>query len=116
MVGDTSILNDVKDAIGLVTISNNTSAFDSVLITYINTAFAVLSQLGSGSSTPFTISDNTKTWSDYTTDVIEQSLVKSYICLKVSALFDPPSSSSVLTAMNNQIDELGVRINYQKDV
>ena len=36
--------------------------------------------------------------------------IKEYVCLKVKKIFDPPSSSFVLEAYNNEIAELEWRL------
>jgi hypothetical protein len=82
----------------------------------INTEFMTLSQLGVGPFKGFSITDKTTTWADYLgTDVVNLQAVKTYIYMKVRLVFDPPSSSFVIDAMQRKIDELTWRLNIQAE-
>ena len=89
--------------------------FDADLIVHINMCFSLLNQLGVGPQEGFIVTDETQNWSDYTSDNIVLSMVKTYVALKVKAVFDPPLTSSVLEAMNKQIAELEWRLNVAVD-
>lgn len=78
-------------------------AFDLDIITHINSAFTVLTQLGVGPADGFMIDDKTAIWSDFMPDMRFYQLVKSYVVLKVRLLFDPPISSAVLECYKTQI-------------
>lgn len=98
-----SILNDIKK---LLNIQEEDESFDTDIIIHINSAFFVLNQLGVGPSVPFSITDKTSTWEDFIGDDKKNlAAVKTYIYLKVRIVFDPPTSSYVLTSMQNQINE-----------
>lgn len=105
---DGSILNEVKKYIGP---SISYDVFDMDIIMNINAAFFTLFQLGVGDEKGvFTINDNTATWEDFcpSEDVI--AATKQYIYLRVKNVFDPPTSSYVLQAYENQIRELEWRL------
>lgn len=98
-----SILNSVKKQIG---ISSDYDAFDTDIVLAINTAFYTLWQLGIGkdSSKPFMIEDESAVWSDFIEDGRAE-MVKSYVGLRARVLFDPPTSSIHMDAINKQIEE-----------
>ena len=101
-----SILNDVKKTLGL---ESDYDVFDQELIIHINTVFLTLSQLGVGPVEGFSIEDESATWDAYITTA-NQNAVKTYIYLRVRTIFDPPTSSFLVTAMQDQIKELEWRL------
>ena len=106
---DDSILNSIKQMIG--GISEEDTAFDIDLIIHINSVFSDLHQLGVGPAEPFFIGDVQDTWSEFTDDNALFNNVKTYMYLRVKLIFDPPSSSFVLAAMERQVKELEWRLN-----
>ena len=59
---------------------------------------------------------DSSTWEDFLgSDESKENLVKSYVCLKVRLLFDPPSGSSAMTAFTNLISELEWRMALRSD-
>jgi hypothetical protein len=107
-----SILQSTKKTLGL---AEDYTAFDQDIIMHINSVFSTLVMLGVGPETGFVIEDETDTWEEFTTDVRLNS-VKSYMYLKVRLLFDPPSTSFVLSALQEQIKELEWRMNVYREV
>lgn len=108
-----SILTDIKKLLG---IAEDYNEFDTDIKIHINSAFSILNQLGLGTDDTFSISDSTATWSDFLGNNHKfLEMVKTYIYLKVKVVFDPPVSSYVLTAYNEQIKELEWRINVAVD-
>lgn len=107
-----SILTSVKKDLGIV---EEYTHFDADIIMGINTAFSILTQLGVGPSTGFSISDKTAVWTDFVSDMSKLEFIKSYVSKKTRMLFDPPTSSAVLEAMNNLLSELEWRINVTVD-
>lgn len=107
-----SILTSIKKMLG---IEEDYTQFDNELIIFINSAFGVLYQLGVGkTSEPFKIADSTDTWDDFLNeDQIET--VKSYVFMKVKLLFDPPSSSFVLSSYQELIKEFEWRCNVDAE-
>lgn len=103
------ILTSTKKVLG---IPEDYTAFDLDIITHINAAFSVLSQLGVGG---FVIEDDTAVWSDYLTDNTKLNMVKTYIYLKTRLVFDPPATSFLLEALNKQIAEYETRISYERE-
>lgn len=107
-----SILKSVKDASG---VNTDDSAFDGELILHINTAFMTLRQLGVGPETPFSIENDTSKWTEFTDDESLLPMIKSYITLKVRRLFDPPTSSSLDSALESILSEYEWRLNIEAD-
>ena len=108
MATSDSILISTKEICG---IAEDYDAFDTDIITFINSAFFTLHQLGVGPTSGFSITDDKTSWSDYSSDQKVIDAVKPYIFFKVRIGFDPPTSSYVLTSMENQIKELEWRLN-----
>lgn len=102
-----SILDTIKDMLGL---DETYNAFDTEIIAHINSAFFTLSQLGVGPEEGFSIKDCDSVWSDYIDPTSNLIAVQTFIKLKVQLMFDPPSNSFVVDAINKQLDELTWRL------
>lgn len=107
---DGKILLDVKSQLN---IPADALTFDLDLITGINTAFMVLNQLGLGPTDPFSIEDDTALWSDFMDDIEKYNGVKTYVYQKTRLIFDPPLTAHLLTALNEQLRELEIRLRDQ---
>jgi hypothetical protein len=106
-----SILNDTKHQLSLLP---EQTAFDIDVITHINSAIAVLTQLGVGPIEGYMITGADNLWSEFADDP-RLNAVKSYIYLKVKLMFDPPGTGFVVASMERQIQELEYRINVVVD-
>ena len=107
-----SILNSVKQLLG---ISEDNTDFDVNVITYINSVFMILNQMGVGPDIPFVISDETSTWHDFSDEINTMESVKAYVPLKVKIMFDPPTSSATMDALKYIISEHEWRLNVLCD-
>lgn len=107
-----SILTSIKKLLG---IGEDYTHFDTDLIMHINSVLSILTQLGVGPSSGFSITDKYAVWKDFIGDATKLEMVKSYVHLKVKLLFDPPQSSSVMEAMNRMISEFEWRLNVAVD-
>jgi hypothetical protein len=109
-----SILKSTKNVLGLAA---DYTVFDLAVITHINSAFSTLTQLGVGPSEGFMIEDDKAVWDDFIilSDDLSYNSVKSYIYLKTRMLFDPPTTSFHLEAMNRQIEEMEWRLNANRE-
>ena len=107
-----SILDTIKQLLG---IQSDYTAFDTDIIVHINSAFMVLNQLGVGPTECFSIDGSGEEWAEFVDESIDLEAVKTYIYLKVRTIFDPPSSSVVMEAMNKNISELEWRLNVQAE-
>jgi hypothetical protein len=108
-----SILTSTKKILG---IDEAYTAFDLDIITHINSAFSTLTQLGIGPSQGFMIEDATAEWNEFIPDSdFQYNSVKSYVFLRVRQIFDPPSTSYLIAAFNEQIKELEWRLNVYRE-
>lgn len=108
-----SILNSTKKVLG---IAAEYTAFDLDILTFINTAFSTLTQLGVGPPMGFTVDDASDEWDDFT-DVADHqwNSVRAYVFLRVRLLFDPPTTSYLIAAYQKQIEELEWRLNVHRE-
>ena len=107
-----SILTSVKQFLG---ITEEYTHFDSDVIMGINTSFSILTQLGVGPRSGFAITDSSSVWGDYPVTGPLLELVESYVARKTKLLFDPPTSSSTLEALQAVVSELEWRMNSFAD-
>jgi hypothetical protein len=109
-----SILTSTKKILG---IAEDYTVFDLDILTHINTAFSTLTQLGVGPADGFMIEDATAVWTDFdpVDDHLNFNSVKSYVFLKVRMLFDPPTTSYLITATEKQLEELEWRLNVYRE-
>ena len=107
-----SILIDVKKHLGL---DGDYECFDPDIIIGINSAFMNLADLGVGPSTPFRIDGPNENWSDFLEDSPLLGFVQEYVPLRTRIIFDPPTSSFVLDAIQKRIDELEWRMNVSAE-
>lgn len=114
-VFDDSILTSVKKALG---IPSDYDYFDLDILLHLNTVMSILNQLGVGPEEGFIVEDDSTIWSDLfdgDIDTNKMMYVKSYVCLRVRLLFDPPTSSGAIDAMERQMRELEWRITVTRD-
>lgn len=107
-----SIFESIKSLLGP---DASYDVFDQDILIHINTAIAVLTQLGVGPSTGFIVTGPDETWSDFIGDLKTLQMVKSYIYMKVKMAFDPPANSSVLNAYQEACKEYEWRLNVEVD-
>lgn len=89
--------------------------YDQDILIHINSVISVLTQLGVGPATGYLVTKET-TWADFLgADSTRLNMVRTYIYLKVRMLFDPPTSSYVMTAYQDQCKELEWRLNVAVD-
>ena len=111
-----SILKTIRKMIGGIFVGDDEEGpFDLDLIVHINSALQTLNQLGCGKE-DFEITGASETWAEFLgTSFKNLNMVKSYVALKVRLMFDPPSSSTLMQALKDQVDELEWRINCKVD-
>lgn len=103
-----SILHSVKKIIGL---SHDYTPFDDEIILHINSVLHRTTMLAIDDY--MSISGPEDEWTDFIPDCSEIESVKTYVGLKVKKIFDPPSSSSVMQALNDTLGELEFMIYCQ---
>lgn len=111
-----SILLTTKKLLG---IAEEYHAFDIDILTNINAVFLTLNQLGVGSKMPYQLSliDETigeETWDDFLGDQKDfLPAVQTYVYQRVRLLFDPPTNSFLVSAMEKSIQEFEWRFTVQ---
>lgn len=101
-----SVLNGIKKMLGVIP---ECKSFDVDILLNINSVLMILAQMGvvnSGTS----ISDEKTTWDDILDNPEEIEGIKSYLYLKVKLLFDPPTNTGAVTAIENMIREFEYRL------
>jgi hypothetical protein len=107
-----SILTSVKKVLNL---AEDYTFFDPDIILHINSVFSTLNQLGVGPDAGFMIEDATATWADFLDNNPQYNFVKTYMCLSVRMLFDPPSTAHHMQAAQAQIDQYVWRISVLRE-
>lgn len=107
-----SILTSTKKLLG---VEVEYTQFDPDIIIGINSALMSLNQLGIGPTTGFMITDDTLKWIDLLSDKQDMEGVKVYVFLKTRLMFDPPTNSFLVDAIERQIKELEWRLVVQAE-
>jgi hypothetical protein len=107
-----SILDSTKNTLS---IPSSYDVYDGQIIMHINSVFATLHQLGIGPDPSYFIADDTETWEDFIAETENINSVKTYMYLKVRMIFDPPTTSFAIAAMEKQIEELEFRLNLVRE-
>jgi hypothetical protein len=108
-----SILTSTKKILG---IGESYTAFDEDIITHINAALSITEQLGIGPEGGVIIEDDSTTWDDLDAPQNQISLLRTYVFLRVRMLFDPPTTSFLIQATNEQLKEYEYRLSYNREV
>lgn len=109
---DDSVLDTTKK---ILQVDVDYTVFDLDIITHINSVFFTLQQLGVGPSSGFMIEDSSALWANYTLGDNALNAVKTYMYMRVRLLFDPPTTSFAIEALNKQIQELEWRLNVHRE-
>lgn len=109
---ENSILITIKQKLGVMA---DDTAFDTSIITNINSALMILRQLGVGPVEGFRITGNSETWKDFIGERVDIEGVKDFIYMKTRVIFDTPSGSGVLQAVKDEISELEFRLNIEAE-
>ena len=107
-----SILNTTKKILG---IEADYTAFDEDIMIHINSVFATLNQMGIGPVDGFWIDDASATWDNFTMGDRKLNSVKTYVYLRVRLLFDPPTTSYLIGALKEQVQEFEWRLNVKRE-
>ena len=112
-LADQSILDSVKKVIGM---DPSYTAFDIDIIMHINAQFSKLYNLGVGpKNAAFEIEDKNAKWSDFLQGKTNINMAKTYVCMAVRLIFDPPPTSFGIEAVKTEIQEMGWRLNVLDD-
>lgn len=99
------ILETVRKILGGDWVSES---FNPELILHINSVVAILEQLGVQVTTRIVTEDTT--WNELIPMIELVEEVKTYLSLKVKKIFDPPTGSSAMNALDETIAECEYRI------
>ena len=102
-----SILTSIKKMLG---ITSEYDYFDADLIMCINSVLSILTQLGVGPKTGFSIHNTEEIWHDLLGEDGRLEMIKNYIHLRVKILFDPPQNASLAKVFEDEAKELEWRI------
>ena len=102
-----SVLSSTKQMLG---ISPEDTSFDVNVIMSINTALTILMDLGLTEVEDQIVIDDNMTWDDLLGGRTDIEYVKTYVYQKVKMIFDPPTSTAAIDAMQRSISELEWRI------
>lgn len=112
-LADQSILDSVKKVLGM---DATYTAFDEDIVMHINSQFSKLYNLGVGpKNAAFEIEDKTAKWSEFLEGKTNINMVKTYVCMAVRLIFDPPPTSFGITAVEKEIEQMGWRLNILDD-
>ena len=81
---------------------------------HINNLFFELMQLGVGPSTPFVIQNDSE-WDEFDCLPEQKETVKFFICAKCKLQFDTPTSSSMVQALKETVEEVETRLHWNRD-
>jgi hypothetical protein len=109
---ESSILTSTKKILG---IEAEYTVFDLDIITHISSTLSIVSQLGVGPTDGLTIEDEFSEWDELGIPQNQLNLVRTYVYLRVRMLFDPPTTSFLIEAMNKQIEEHEQRLSYLRE-
>lgn len=107
-----SILNSIKK---VLQIAEEYTAFDTDIILHINSVFSTLNDLGIGPAEGFAIEGPLETWDAYLGGDLRMNSVKTYMYLRVRLLFDPPTTSYLITSAKEQLKEIEWRLNVRRE-
>lgn len=107
-----SILTSTKKILG---IQESDVSFDPDITTHINSTLVMVNQLGLGPNPMVFVVDKDQTWSALALTPNQLNLCRSYVYLRVRMLFDPPSTSFVIDAVNKQITEHEHRLSMERE-
>lgn len=105
-----SILKSTKKILGIAPADDS---FDLDVITHINSAFSILAQVGL--AVEGFITDDTAEWRDIFGDHPQLPLIKTCVYLQTRLLFDPPVTSYLLSAAQEQVREHIWRLNVERE-
>lgn len=102
-----SVLSSTKQMLG---ISPEDTSFDVNIIMSINTALTILMDLGLTEVEDQIVTSDKMTWDELLGGRTDIEYVKTYVYQKVKLIFDPPTSTAAIDAMQRSISELEWRI------
>lgn len=105
-----TVLEDVRRVIGGDMIDPH---FDNELCMHINTVLVALRQIGV--KTDKNVVNDDTTWTELIPNIVNVESIKTWMALKVRMIFDPPTNSHVINAIEENLRELEFRIQIEVD-
>jgi hypothetical protein len=105
-----SVLLSTKKILG---ISPDDESFDLDIITHINSSITILQQAGLAAAA--FVEDDSLTWADVYGSNPQLQLIKTCVYLQVRLLFDPPTTSYLIGAAQEQVREHIWRLNVGRE-
>ena len=109
-----SILDTIKYLLGGEALKTDTS-FDPELIIHINGVLSIMTELGVGPKEGFILTSKDQSWEEFLGIRKDLEIVKNAVYLRVRLLFDPPTNSFLVAAIERQIVEYDWRIESWHD-
>ena len=106
-----SVLNTIKSMIGPSALYEG---FNTDLMVHLNSSLMELAQIGVVPEGTV-LENETTTWADLIGENKKLEGIKSYLYFKVKIMFDPPASSTILAAYQEEIKRLEWRLMIQCD-
>lgn len=106
-----SILTSIKKLLGPGADDNS---FNTDIIIHINTQLFNLAQMGVGKK-GFAVSSENDKWSEFLNNSEDYEAAKTYIYAKVKLVFDPPTNSAHVNALQETAKECAWRLNIQSE-
>lgn len=106
-VNPASILDSTKKLLGF---ESEYTAYDVDITIFVNSAFSTLKDMGIGPETGFLIVDNSALWSDYISRQDLLGMVQHYVYLSTRLVFDPPTTSFGISAIEKMLEQFSWRI------
>lgn len=111
-----SILLSTKKILG---IGADDESFDLDILTFINTAFSTLNDVGVGVLGGLHIDGPDYEWDDFAADCgvddTQVNDIRTYVFLRVRMLFDPPGTPYLINAFEKQLEEHVTRISIRRE-
>lgn len=102
-----SILKSIRKSLGY----ENTNEFDTDILISLNSALAILTQLGVGPKEGFEVIGEDQTWEDFLGPDKRLSMAKQFALIRTKILFDGSSlTSSLLSSYESMAKELEWRL------
>ena len=108
-----NVLETIKKVLG---VAESDTSFDHDIILYINSAIGILHQLGVSEDLTDIIIDQDTSWTEMFGERDDLEIVKTYIGFRVKSMFDPPTNSAAIEALNRIISEFEWRINNMRTI
>lgn len=106
-----SILWTIKKMLGVQEMDDY---FDTDIMVHINSSLMAVNQLGIGVE-DFVVFSQEQQWSDFLKEGDNYEAIKNYIYIRTRLVFDPPTNSFIVEALNKTMREIEWRLYAKAD-